>query len=67
MIKNMDTVHLTGQMAGSTLVSGAKENNTVKELILKKERRDSVSGKWVRESNGLRTMMEVINRTTCDL
>ena len=57
-IKNMDTVLSTGQMVESTSENGAKESNTEKELILKKERKDSVSGKWARESNGLKIPME---------
>ena len=39
MIKSMVMVHSTGQMAESILESGAKESNTGKELILKKERK----------------------------
>jgi len=60
MIKSMVMVHSIGQMAGNISVNGAKESSTEKELILRKERRDLVSGKWVRESNGLKTLMELL-------
>jgi hypothetical protein len=49
MIKNMVKELLNGQMEENILVNGAKENNTVKEFTSKKEKRDSVFGKWVRE------------------
>ena len=54
MIKNMVTEHSIGQTVESILVNGAKASSTVKELISKRERRDLVSGKWEKESNGLR-------------
>lgn len=49
MIKNTVKELLNGQMEENILGNGAKENNTVKEFTSKKERRDSVFGKWVRE------------------
>lgn len=52
MIKSMDTVHLSGQMVGSTLVTGAKVNNMERESISKRARRDKESGRWARESSG---------------
>jgi len=45
-------------MAENILVNGAKENNMVKELILKMGKREMVSGKWERESSGLKPQME---------
>jgi hypothetical protein len=55
MIRNTDKVPLSGQMAGNISESGAKESNTAKELTSKKERRDTVSGRWARESSGSKT------------
>lgn len=52
MIKNTVKELLNGQMEENILGNGAKENNTVKEFTSKKERRDSVFGKWVREQSG---------------
>jgi len=58
MTRNTVTVHLIGRMAENILVNGAKENNMVKELILKMGKREMVSGKWERESSGLKPQME---------
>ena len=56
MIKSMDTVHLSGQMVGSTLVTGAKVNNMARVSTSKKARRDRESGRWARELSGSRIL-----------
>ena len=58
MIKSMDTVHLSGQIVGSTLVTGAKVNNMERESISKRARRDKESGRWARESSGSKISQE---------
>ena len=55
MIKSTGMVHLSGQMVGSTLVTGAKVNNMERESISKRARRDKESGRWARELSGSRT------------
>lgn len=49
MIKNMELEHLNGLMVESILVNGIRVNNTEKALILRKEKKGKVSGKWVKE------------------
>ena len=56
MIKSTDMVPLSGQMVGSTLVTGAKVNNMERESTSKRARRDKESGKWARESSGSKTL-----------
>jgi hypothetical protein len=41
-------------MAVSTSASGAKANSTAKENTSRKENAGKVSGRWARESNGLK-------------
>ena len=55
MIRNTAKAPSSGQMAGNISESGAKESNTAKVLTSKKERRDTVSGRWARESSGSKT------------
>lgn len=62
MIKSMVKELLNGQMEENILVNGAKENNTVKEFTSKKEKRDSVFGKWVREQSGSKINNPIIIR-----
>ena len=56
MIRSTDTVPLSGQMVGSTLVTGAKVNNMERESTSKRARRDKESGRWARESSGSKTL-----------
>lgn len=56
MIKNTDMVPLSGQMVGSTLVTGAKVNNMERESTSKRVRRDKESGRWARELSGSKTL-----------
>lgn len=70
MIRRKALVLSHGQMAESTLVTGDKENNTVKELIpLPREKRNMENGRTARESDGsikLNLMLkELINNQTC--
>lgn len=58
MIRSMVMAPLSGQMAESTSVSGVKVNNTVKESTSKRAKRDKVSGRWARESSGLKISQE---------
>lgn len=55
MTKSTVTEHLSGLMAESILDNGAKESNMAAESTSKKEKRGKESGKWVRESSGLKT------------
>lgn len=41
-----------GQMADATKENGIKESSMVRAFISKKERRDMEFGKWAKESNG---------------
>ena len=56
MIKNMEMVHLNGQMVENILVNGIRENNMEKVLILKKVKKGKAFGKWGKEYNGPKIM-----------
>lgn len=61
--KNMEQALSLGLMAAVTKASGTKGNNMGKEFTLKKERNDTVSGKWANVSNGLKTKSKLITDT----
>jgi len=49
MIKNTEMVHSNGPTVASILENGFWENSTVREYISKKEKKDKVFGRWVKE------------------
>ena len=53
-IKNTDKEPSRGLMVDATKANGTKESSMVREFILKKARKETEFGKWVKESNGLK-------------
>ena len=55
MTRSTDTALLSGLMAVSTSVIGARASSTAKECTSKKARSGKVFGKWAKESTGSKT------------
>ena len=53
-IKNTDKEPSRGLMVDATRANGTKASSMVREFISKKARREMESGKWVKESSGLK-------------
>jgi hypothetical protein len=53
-IKNTDKEPSPGLMVDATRANGTKASSMVREFISKKARREMESGKWVKESSGLK-------------
>lgn len=62
MIKNTDTVHLSGLMAENISENGARANNMEKVFTSKRVKRDKESGRWEKELSGSR-----LHRPTSDV
>lgn len=68
MTRSMATALLSGLMAASTSVNGARASSMAKECTSKKAKSGKVFGKWAKESSGSNLQLRLaMNLSDCEL
>ena len=67
MIKNMVKEPLRGLMVDAIKVNGIKESSMVRAFISKKARKDTEFGKWVKELNGSKMMLNKLKTSKIEM